>query len=126
MSSDHLTSCSCACRQRGFVRSNCIDCLDRTNALQTLMGVDALGFQLDLVLERLGYLERYGRFSPISCAHYRIYIHIHFTRTRFICLSYGTDTSTCTSISTFYGIVYSIVYILCTDISYIYEYVLLR
>ena len=51
------------------MRSNCIDCLDRTNALQTLMGLDALGFQLDLVLERLGYLERYGRFSPGSCAY---------------------------------------------------------
>lgn len=51
------------CRQRGFVRTNCIDCLDRTNALQTLMGVDALGMQLDLVIERLGLVERYGRFS---------------------------------------------------------------
>ena len=85
MSSDHLIFSrsqslrtrpfSGACRQRSFVCTNCIDCLDRTNALQTRMGVDALGFQLDLVLERLGYLERYGRFSPIPYAYAYTYVY---------------------------------------------------
>lgn len=33
-------------RQHGVLRTNCIDCLDRTNAAQFLMGKCALGHQL--------------------------------------------------------------------------------
>ncbi|KAG1466510.1 hypothetical protein G6F56_004675 [Rhizopus delemar] len=33
-------------RQNGVLRTNCIDCLDRTNAAQFLMGKCALGYQL--------------------------------------------------------------------------------
>lgn len=32
--------------QRGVIRTNCIDCLDRTNAAQFILGKRALGFQL--------------------------------------------------------------------------------
>ena len=32
--------------QRGIVRTNCVDCLDRTNAVQRWIGINALGQQL--------------------------------------------------------------------------------
>lgn len=35
-----------SCVQNGVVRSNCIDCLDRTNAAQFVIGKRALGYQL--------------------------------------------------------------------------------
>jgi len=35
-----------ACEQRGVLRTNCIDCLDRTNVAQFSVGVHALGLQL--------------------------------------------------------------------------------
>ncbi|KAI8589540.1 polyphosphoinositide phosphatase Fig4 [Geranomyces variabilis] len=41
-------------RQHGVVRTNCIDCLDRTNAAQFVIGKCALGHQL----HALGVLER--------------------------------------------------------------------
>ena len=90
------------------MRTNCIDCLDRTNALQTLMGVDALGFQLvlDLVLERLRYLERYGRFSPIPYAY--AYTYVYALRKRVVENGYRYASQ-----STFDRIVYFIVY--CRD-----------
>lgn len=34
------------CTQNGVVRTNCIDCLDRTNAAQFVIGKCALGHQL--------------------------------------------------------------------------------
>lgn len=34
------------CLQSGIVRTNCIDCIDRTNAAQFIMGKCALGYQL--------------------------------------------------------------------------------
>ena len=33
-------------RQNGVVRTNCIDCLDRTNAAQFVIGKCALGYQV--------------------------------------------------------------------------------
>ena len=33
--------------QRGVVRTNCIDCLDRTNVAQFALGLHALGLQLE-------------------------------------------------------------------------------
>ena len=35
-----------SCVQNGVVRFNCIDCLDRTNAAQFVIGKRALGYQL--------------------------------------------------------------------------------
>lgn len=39
--------------QKGVLRTNCIDCLDRTNVAQYAYGLAALGFQLNA----LGFLE---------------------------------------------------------------------
>jgi len=36
-------------RQNGVVRTNCIDCLDRTNAAQLIIGKCALGHQVLIV-----------------------------------------------------------------------------
>lgn len=33
--------------QRGTMRTNCLDCLDRTNRVQTYLGLDALGKMLE-------------------------------------------------------------------------------
>ncbi|KAG1660814.1 hypothetical protein FOA52_010239 [Chlamydomonas sp. UWO 241] len=41
-----------ACKQRGVMRVNCIDCLDRTNVLQGVLGRKAL----DVQLQKLGLL----------------------------------------------------------------------
>lgn len=40
-------------RQRGVVRTNCIDCLDRTNVVQGLLGRK----HLEAVLDRAGLLD---------------------------------------------------------------------
>ena len=32
--------------QTGIVRTNCVDCLDRTNTAQFMIGLNALGVQL--------------------------------------------------------------------------------
>ena len=40
--------------QSGVIRTNCMDCLDRTNCVQTLIGLKALSIQLqDLEVEKL-------------------------------------------------------------------------
>lgn len=35
--------------QRGTVRTNCLDCLDRTNCVQTYLGLDVLNKQVELL-----------------------------------------------------------------------------
>jgi hypothetical protein len=40
-------------KQKGVVRTNCIDCLDRTNVTQSLLGRKALEMQL----QRIGVFE---------------------------------------------------------------------
>ena len=42
-STDNLSQ---GCKQFGVVRTNCVDCLDRTNTAQFVMGKCALAFQL--------------------------------------------------------------------------------
>jgi len=37
----------CGQRQHGVVRTNCVDCLDRTNTAQFAIGKTALGMQVD-------------------------------------------------------------------------------
>ena len=41
-------------RQRGVVRTNCIDVLDRTNVVQTMVAKDALAEQLRVFQTQLG------------------------------------------------------------------------
>ena len=37
----------CNCREQfGTVRTNCTDCLDRTNCVQTFLGLEVLQYQL--------------------------------------------------------------------------------
>lgn len=40
------TGVICGQRQRGVVRTNCVDCLDRTNTAQFAIGKTALGMQV--------------------------------------------------------------------------------
>lgn len=40
--------------QRGTIRSNCLDCLDRTNCVQTFLGLDVLSDQI----QNLGFGEK--------------------------------------------------------------------
>lgn len=44
--SDAASDLSKGSRQCGVVRTNCVDCLDRTNTAQFVMGKCALAFQL--------------------------------------------------------------------------------
>ncbi|CAH1403112.1 unnamed protein product [Nezara viridula] len=37
------------CEQNGTIRTNCLDCLDRTNCVQTLIGLQVLGKQLEML-----------------------------------------------------------------------------
>ncbi|KAJ1520146.1 hypothetical protein ONE63_004363 [Megalurothrips usitatus] len=37
------------CEQKGTVRTNCLDCLDRTNCVQTFFGLETLSKQLELL-----------------------------------------------------------------------------
>jgi hypothetical protein len=49
-----------AVEQRGVLRTNCIDCLDRTNVAQFSVGVHALGVQL----AAMGLVTKLGRTTP--------------------------------------------------------------
>jgi hypothetical protein len=40
-------------RQNGIVRTNCIDCLDRTNAAQLIIGKCALGHQVLIIFTHI-------------------------------------------------------------------------
>lgn len=39
--------------QRGIVRTNCVDCLDRTNCFQQIIGEIALGIQVKFIKQYL-------------------------------------------------------------------------
>lgn len=51
---NHLIACVLSPRQQGIVRTNCVDCLDRTNTAQFVVGHVAVGYQL----RALGLLAR--------------------------------------------------------------------
>ncbi len=53
--------------QTGIVRTNCVDCLDRTNTAQFMVGLNAMGLQL----YALGLLE-HPRQLQIDSASYRV------------------------------------------------------
>ncbi|KQS62318.1 synaptojanin-1 [Drosophila erecta] len=50
--------------QFGVVRTNCLDCLDRTNCVQTYLGLDTLGIQLE-ALKMGGKQQNISRFEEI-------------------------------------------------------------
>ena len=37
------------CEQQGTIRTNCLDCLDRTNCVQKVIGIQMLGKQLEML-----------------------------------------------------------------------------
>ncbi|KAL3981632.1 hypothetical protein ACH3XW_43860 [Acanthocheilonema viteae] len=47
------------CNQNGVIRVNCLDCLDRTNAVQTLIGFQVLGIQLESLEVDKKYFSRF-------------------------------------------------------------------
>ncbi|VDK88573.1 unnamed protein product [Litomosoides sigmodontis] len=47
------------CNQNGVIRVNCLDCLDRTNAVQTLIGFQALSLQLESLEVDKKYFSRF-------------------------------------------------------------------
>ncbi|KAI8035944.1 synaptojanin-1 [Drosophila gunungcola] len=50
--------------QFGVVRTNCLDCLDRTNCVQTYLGLDTLGLQLE-AMKMGGKQQNVSRFEEI-------------------------------------------------------------
>lgn len=57
--------------KNGVLRTNCVDCLDRTNTTQFMVGKCALGFQVSISYcdEIPKVAKRCGRCSPINCYH---------------------------------------------------------
>lgn len=49
--------------QFGVIRTNCLDCLDRTNCVQTFLGLDTLAIQIDAL--GMGEKKNYSRFEEI-------------------------------------------------------------
>jgi hypothetical protein len=57
--------------QNGIIRANCVDCLDRTNSFQQLVGETALAIQLHRLIgeeTRLEQLELEDKYLPIDPA----------------------------------------------------------
>lgn len=54
-------------RQQGVVRTNCVDCLDRTNTAMFTVGKCALAFQVEtsrLLMECYIYFDKAEKYSP--------------------------------------------------------------
>lgn len=66
-----VESIKCPTFQRGVLRTNCIDCLDRTNVAQYVYGLVAIGHQL----HALGFIdvEHIDLDSPLADALMKIY-----------------------------------------------------
>uniref|UniRef100_T1IB66 phosphoinositide 5-phosphatase n=1 Tax=Rhodnius prolixus TaxID=13249 RepID=T1IB66_RHOPR len=52
------------CEQQGTIRTNCLDCLDRTNCVQTYFGLQVLNRQLEM-LELLEKQQSVARFEEV-------------------------------------------------------------
>ena len=57
--------------KNGVLRTNCVDCLDRTNTAQFMVGKCALGFQVSIsYCDKIPKVaKRCGRCSPTNCYH---------------------------------------------------------
>ncbi|KRF79769.1 synaptojanin-1 [Drosophila virilis] len=60
----HATNGQVLREQFGVVRTNCLDCLDRTNCVQTYLGLDTLNLQLE-ALKLGGKQQNISRFEEI-------------------------------------------------------------
>ena len=65
--------------KNGVLRTNCVDCLDRTNTAQFMVGKCALGFQVSIsYCDEISKVETVcGRCSPTNCYH----VHRYTTKT---------------------------------------------
>lgn len=52
------------CEQQGTIRTNCLDCLDRTNCVQTYIGLQVLGKQLEM-LDLIEKQQSVARFEEV-------------------------------------------------------------
>ena len=59
-------------KQTGIIRTNCVDCLDRTNTAQFAVGLSALGFQL----HALGVIAQPRLEIETDCVRYILYCYI--------------------------------------------------
>ncbi|CAH2244759.1 synaptojanin-1 [Pararge aegeria] len=50
--------------QKGVIRTNCLDCLDRTNAIQTFIGLEMLAIQL-MLLQCIDKKQNVNRFEEV-------------------------------------------------------------
>lgn len=50
--------------QKGVIRTNCLDCLDRTNSIQTFIGLDMLAIQL-MLLQCIDKKQNVNRFEEV-------------------------------------------------------------
>jgi len=76
------TGVICGQRQRGVVRTNCVDCLDRTNTAQFAIGKTALGMQVSTqqVFDALCHIcsHSFASFLCLSSLCLCIFIFIMF------------------------------------------------
>jgi len=76
-------------RQTGVVRTNCVDCLDRTNAAQFVIGKCALAHQVSIFQEEVilnfELIYKNVQYTIINICNSNIHI---FILIKFICNSY--------------------------------------
>lgn len=74
---------SVPCQQEGIFRTNCIDCLDRTNVVQSLLARESLQLQLKVVF-LFTFLLAYNHIVLILFIYYnKIVFHFNFYLTNF-------------------------------------------
>ncbi|TMS38623.1 hypothetical protein L596_005308 [Steinernema carpocapsae] len=62
----HSTAGAVQRRQNGVIRANCLDCLDRTNCVQSVIGFKVLRKQLELVLDETTKSNIFTRFEDTA------------------------------------------------------------
>ncbi|KAK0400060.1 hypothetical protein QR680_003335 [Steinernema hermaphroditum] len=62
----HAAANSVQRQQAGVIRTNCLDCLDRTNCVQSMLGLKVLKNQLELVLDESTKANIFARFEDTA------------------------------------------------------------
>ena len=69
----HFTEEGFMSQQSGILRTNCLDCLDRTNAVQTLFALEALEMLLESFSIDANHSNKFkGKSLTISCISYNM------------------------------------------------------